>query len=29
MAFRSDLFAQLEKIPALPDHSLLDKNEEA
>ena len=29
LAFRGNLFAQLEKIPPLPDHSLLDKNEDA
>ena len=29
LAFRSNLFAQLEKTPPLPDHSLLDKNEDA
>src|SRR5580700_8578023 len=29
LAFLGDLFAQLEKIPPLPDHSLLDKNEDA
>jgi isopenicillin-N epimerase len=28
-ALRDDLLAQLEKVPPLPDHSLLDKNEEA
>jgi isopenicillin-N epimerase len=28
-AFRGSLFAQLEKTPPLPDHSLLDKNEDA
>ena len=28
-AFRGNLLAQLEKIPPLPDHSLLDKNEDA
>lgn len=29
LAFRNDLFAQLQKIPPLPDHALLDKNEDA
>src|SRR6202162_5129269 len=29
LAFRSNLLAQLEKVPPLPDHSLLDKNEDA
>ena len=29
LAFRGNLFAQLEKIPPLPDHSLLDKNEDS
>jgi isopenicillin-N epimerase len=29
LTFRGSLFAQLEKIPPLPDHSLLDKNEDA
>jgi isopenicillin-N epimerase len=29
VAFKRDLFAQLEKIPALPDHSLFNKNEDA
>ena len=29
LAFRGNLLAQLEKIPPLPDHSLLDKNEDA
>src|SRR5882757_9451906 len=29
LAFRGNLFAQLEKIPPLPDRSLLDKNEDA
>jgi selenocysteine lyase/cysteine desulfurase len=29
LALRGNLFAQLEKIPPLPDHSLLDKNEDA
>ena len=29
LAFRGKLLAQLEKIPPLPDHSLLDKNEDA
>ena len=29
LAFRGNLFAQLEKTPPLPDHSLLDKNEDA
>src|SRR5207253_2517482 len=29
LAFRSSVFAQLEKIPPLPDHLLLDKNEDA
>src|SRR6202035_4657243 len=29
LVFRGNLFAQLEKIPPLPDHSLLDKNEDA
>lgn len=29
LAFRGSLLAQLEKIPALPDHSLLDTNEDA
>src|SRR6266436_2633631 len=28
LAFRGNLFAQLEKIPPLPDYSLLDKNNE-
>src|ERR1700726_1593667 len=28
LALRINLFAQLEKIPPLPDHSLLDKNED-
>jgi isopenicillin-N epimerase len=27
--FRGKVFAQLEKIPSLPDHSLLDRNEDA
>jgi selenocysteine lyase/cysteine desulfurase len=29
LAFRGDLFAQLQKVPPLPDRSLLDKNEDA
>jgi len=29
LTFRSDLFAQLEKIPPLPDPALFDKNEDA
>jgi hypothetical protein len=29
LARRGNLFAQLEKTPPLPDHSLLDKNEDA
>src|ERR1700746_2689740 len=29
LAFRGNLLAQLEKTPPLPDHSLLDKNEDA
>src|SRR5258708_4383895 len=29
LALRGNRFAQLEKIPPLPDHSLLDKNEDA
>jgi isopenicillin-N epimerase len=29
LTFRGSLLAQLEKIPQLPDHSLLDKNEDA
>src|SRR5580765_6912726 len=29
LAFRGSLFAQLAKTPPLPDHSLLDKNEDA
>src|ERR1700730_7029494 len=29
LALRGNLLAQLEKIPPLPDHSLLDKNEDA
>lgn len=29
LALRGNLFAQLEKTPPLPDHSLLDKNEDA
>jgi isopenicillin-N epimerase len=29
LTFRGSLFAQLEKIPPLPDHSLLDQNEDA
>jgi len=29
LALRSNLFAQLEKIPPLPDHSLFDSNEDA
>ncbi len=29
LALRGNLFAQLEKIPPLPDHSLLDQNEDA
>ena len=29
LALRGNLFAQLEKVPPLPDHSLLDKNEDA
>src|ERR1700741_3997591 len=29
LAFRGSLLAQLEKVPPLPDHSLLDKNEDA
>jgi len=29
LAFRDTLVAQLEKVPPLPDHSLLDKNEDA
>src|ERR1700739_3153780 len=29
LAFRENLFAQLAKTPPLPDHSLLDKNEDA
>src|SRR5216684_3630047 len=29
LAFRGKLFAQLDRIPPFPDHSLLDKNEDA
>jgi hypothetical protein len=29
LAFRGNLFAQLEKIPPFPDQSLFDKNEDA
>src|SRR5260370_18901400 len=29
LAFRGSLFGQLEKIPPLPEHSLLDRNEDA
>ena len=29
LAFRGSLLAQLEKTPPLPDHALLDKNEDA
>src|ERR1022692_3878257 len=29
LAFRGNLLAQLEKVPPLPDHFLLDKNEDA
>ena len=29
LAFRDSLFAQLEKTPPLPDHSLLDRNDDA
>ncbi|HET9304525.1 MAG TPA: aminotransferase class V-fold PLP-dependent enzyme [Candidatus Sulfotelmatobacter sp.] len=29
LALRGNLFAQLEKVPPLPEHSLLDKNEDA
>jgi len=29
LAFRGRLLAQLERIPPLPDHSLLDRDEEA
>ena len=29
LALRGNLFAQLERIPPLPDHTLLDKNEDA
>jgi isopenicillin-N epimerase len=29
IALRGNLLAQLEKIPPLPDHSLLDQNEDA
>ena len=29
LALRNNLFAQLEKVPPLPDHALLDKNEDA
>jgi hypothetical protein len=29
LAFKNDLFADLEKIPPLPDRSLFDKNEDS